>query len=610
MGGFRLRCTEEMKKEYDLKFHYKALDGWVGAVTAPAFIRLLDDGVITFPVVDAEALTDRGKRDGFLKLFTILQLLWFFIQIFARLISHLEVTLIEITTTALVTNSIFMYCFWLNKPFNASTPEYLRHSQCHRDPSCSCNLVAAHVSASERRTRPLPEAGPASLSHGRDDFTKASAHNAMKHIISDLRESVPEAFWRRKSPVPSMDLPQSSSPVPSHNETTRTREVQSVPQETSHDLDTERFGVTRRPSTLPRQSSVVSLPRRASSALSSRASTAMPFPQRVLSRVSTSMSLRRAPTGMSLQHTSSALFSRTSTPTLWSKIKLILRLNILFLAIVPIACAIVILAFSAGIVFLVAVLVLVAIASFPVYLAEVISHMPLFSIILDVKPYIPETAGPPNHIASDDETNKQISFERKAMTMFYVEEYDDVYFATILIGVIFGIIFGSIHFCALGSPFPSRGEYITWIIASSNTVLAPSVGITISWTWARLSKFVVYLTGWVGRFLRGITEWLWKQIDETGNWFNRSSQDVLVQRTKNWINDIVRRLVDELPEKPIQWWDEWFKRDKGPADSFKDNFYILIVSRICIIGLSIASLRSLSDSARSTVSWIDHIPHV
>lgn len=245
MGGFRLRCTEDVVKRSNLilKFHYKDNEGCVWVVPARAFMNLLEKKMIEFPRVNAETLMDRGKRDGFLKYFTILQLLWFSIQTFARVRNHMEVTLIEITTIALVTNSIFMYCFWLSKPFDASTPEYLclvqgsdRYATLLEScppGSASTPFPGAAPELDYTHSPPFPthqeidehtgDTGDGltspELDPGHDcsgNPGRGSVTSALKRIFKDVRELVPDTvrqFYMAPSWRSSIAGPQSEQPL-------------------------------------------------------------------------------------------------------------------------------------------------------------------------------------------------------------------------------------------------------------------------------------------------------------------------------------------------------------------------------------------------------------
>lgn len=130
MGGFRLHCSNDTKAEYHdiLEFHYKVDDGWEGVLTYRAFIQLLKSGKLEFPSISEEEINDRSKGDIVFKGLAILQLLWFLTQMFVRVMLSLDVTNIELTTTALTLSTILMYAFWWSKPLDVHIPVILRLS--------------------------------------------------------------------------------------------------------------------------------------------------------------------------------------------------------------------------------------------------------------------------------------------------------------------------------------------------------------------------------------------------------------------------------------------------------------------------------------------------
>lgn len=130
MGGFRLHCSNDAKAEYHdiLEFHYKVDDGWEGVLTYRAFIQLLKSGKLEFPSISEEEINDRSKGDIVFKGLAILQLLWFLTQMLVRVILRLDVTNIELTTTALILSTIVMYAFWWSKPLDVHIPVILRLS--------------------------------------------------------------------------------------------------------------------------------------------------------------------------------------------------------------------------------------------------------------------------------------------------------------------------------------------------------------------------------------------------------------------------------------------------------------------------------------------------
>ena len=69
-----------------------------------------------------EEIEDRSKADFVAKMVTVVQTLWFAMQILNRAIEGLTVTEIELTTLAHVTLNIFVYWCWWNKPVNVRFP--------------------------------------------------------------------------------------------------------------------------------------------------------------------------------------------------------------------------------------------------------------------------------------------------------------------------------------------------------------------------------------------------------------------------------------------------------------------------------------------------------
>jgi len=75
--------------------------------------------ILNIPV---EEIEDRSKADFVAKMVTVVQTLWFAMQILHRAIEGLTVTEIELTTLAHVVLNIFVYWCWWNKPVNLRFP--------------------------------------------------------------------------------------------------------------------------------------------------------------------------------------------------------------------------------------------------------------------------------------------------------------------------------------------------------------------------------------------------------------------------------------------------------------------------------------------------------
>lgn len=615
MGGFRLKCPQSVWDKYKsrLPFHYKLLNQemWEGVLTAGALMELVNDGVIKFPDVKEDILADRDKSDAFLKFFTILQLLWFSIQIFARVNIHLEVTLMEITTIALVTNSLFMYFFWFNKPFNVATPEYVSLVQ---EPTLSIGVQSSPLSSPSIVPAPAfsitQDVDPGSLPQG--DYTRHEPDVVHEEIeLAPLHEPFPPAsgenfidgdskFDTKCGPEPNPEVETRSNPElcadpnaavdPSCTAVTgsggivariRTSREYCALECIVMDIQKPVCLVWRYIKHLFEGASEhFSAPRLGDSYGSWNTETFTNIWQQL---VHFRRRLRRLDP------------SETCCAYLWCTACFLVRLPFVVIIIIigSAFCVAVTLAaigfvllrylakigfallyLLASIVFTVAVHFL-CILCIPIFLTGMMSHIPLFSFEKDINTLVAEN---PLSISDPaDETQKHGDIRAQTMAMFYAEPFKNVYLASVIMGITFGVIFGGIHFCAIGSPFPSRGEHITWIVASGYTVL-PFIGVFIN----RIVAFV------------GSTNLLGNLVDAVKKVFL-----------------FMKRIIFPLTRGLKLWHLDFFgKVEPGPGQSYKASFYILILSRICIIGLSIASFRSLSKSELTAVSWIDRLPHV
>lgn len=102
MGGFVLKPPDWVPFPLDAKqVHY-----------------LVKEGYIDFQQVwlDKAAITDRNKGDGMVRFITVCQILWFFFNCFGRVIQHLAMTTLELTTIGFIVSSIGTYILWAHKP--------------------------------------------------------------------------------------------------------------------------------------------------------------------------------------------------------------------------------------------------------------------------------------------------------------------------------------------------------------------------------------------------------------------------------------------------------------------------------------------------------------
>lgn len=84
---------------------------------------------VDYPTMTAKEVWDKSKADGFQKSLTCLQTGWFIIQILGRVIQHLPITTLEITTLSFVLCTLVMFFQWANKPLDVESPTILESNK-------------------------------------------------------------------------------------------------------------------------------------------------------------------------------------------------------------------------------------------------------------------------------------------------------------------------------------------------------------------------------------------------------------------------------------------------------------------------------------------------
>jgi hypothetical protein len=99
------------------------VDGMPRATLTPdELLRFVREGSVEMPVIAEGDIEDRSKGDVLSKLVAILQLVWFIIQLIARCVQNLPVTLLEIDTLGLAALTCIAYGLWWKKPMNIGRP--------------------------------------------------------------------------------------------------------------------------------------------------------------------------------------------------------------------------------------------------------------------------------------------------------------------------------------------------------------------------------------------------------------------------------------------------------------------------------------------------------
>lgn len=132
MGGFRLQCTHDEKRNFEprvsrkiiAKYGSKTIDIWEFPLSFETIKAHLKDKnpMIDFLNISKDEILDKCGRDSFSKTIAVCQLTWFIIQIAARARQGLAVTELELTTAALASLNIAMYISWWSKPTDVLCP--------------------------------------------------------------------------------------------------------------------------------------------------------------------------------------------------------------------------------------------------------------------------------------------------------------------------------------------------------------------------------------------------------------------------------------------------------------------------------------------------------
>ena len=109
MGGFHLKPPNWNSFPIDAKqLHY-----------------LVERGYVDLPLLKETQIRDKDKVDGMLRAITLVQTLWFVVNIVARAVQHLAITALELSTSAFVILSIGTTMCWLHKPADVQSEEYI-----------------------------------------------------------------------------------------------------------------------------------------------------------------------------------------------------------------------------------------------------------------------------------------------------------------------------------------------------------------------------------------------------------------------------------------------------------------------------------------------------
>lgn len=145
------------------------VDGEPRARLQPSeLVRFVREGSVEMPTITEAEIEDRSKGDGISKCVSILQLVWFLIQLIARYAQGLPVTLLEIDTLGVTTLACIVYGFWWKKPKDIGRPYIVYWKSGVTPPRGS---LAKEYRPGKRRSYVSPSMGIDSLDNGPADFT-------------------------------------------------------------------------------------------------------------------------------------------------------------------------------------------------------------------------------------------------------------------------------------------------------------------------------------------------------------------------------------------------------------------------------------------------------
>jgi hypothetical protein len=100
MGGFMLYVDHEPR----------------APLTPHELLRFVNEGSVDMPVITEADIENRSRGDVLSKGIALLQLAWFILQLLARHIQKLPITLLELDTLAVVILTCIAYGLWWKKP--------------------------------------------------------------------------------------------------------------------------------------------------------------------------------------------------------------------------------------------------------------------------------------------------------------------------------------------------------------------------------------------------------------------------------------------------------------------------------------------------------------
>ena len=96
---------------------------------------LVTNGYVPYSVVaiDTRVISEKNKGGGLVRFITVSQILWFSVNSIARVVQHLDLTTMELSTLAFIICTLGTYVLWANKPMDVENPIVLTPNTTLRD---------------------------------------------------------------------------------------------------------------------------------------------------------------------------------------------------------------------------------------------------------------------------------------------------------------------------------------------------------------------------------------------------------------------------------------------------------------------------------------------
>lgn len=114
-------------------------------LTASGLLFLAEHAPALLPDIPTAGILDKSKVDGLGKTIVLLQALWFCVQVMCRLIAHLSISLLELTTFVHGICFLVVYLIWWSKPLDINTPTFITIRDLEDEEMCAAMVMRSSI---------------------------------------------------------------------------------------------------------------------------------------------------------------------------------------------------------------------------------------------------------------------------------------------------------------------------------------------------------------------------------------------------------------------------------------------------------------------------------